>query len=285
LNRRALLLVITGGVAAIAAALVIYFLITNIPQPQTIQPTDNTPVARRVVLIAATDIAANTQISEAQVTTGTFPIDMVPPDALTSTDDVLTATVRSRIFAGQILLQRQFIIGVGEGSSVNVPVGKVMVAFPSTDMLNATGAVQQGDHVDIMLSIPISGTSRLNSGSDTGTQLATVGERTLVAQSTLQNIEVYNVGQWAPPGQQVENAADTGLKIISFIVEPQEALILKYVKDSGGTIDLAVRSAEDTQIFDTDPVTLDYLVDVFEFIGLTPPGQAGQAAPAPAPAP
>ncbi len=150
------------------------------------------------------------------------------------------------------------------------------MAFPSTDMLNATGAVQPGDHVDIMLSIPISGTTRLDSGSPNGTQLSS-GALTLVSQTTLQNIEVYTIGEWTPPGQQsgtnasTNTAANTSLKIITFIVDHQQALILKYVKDSGGTIDLAVRSAADNQQVQTDPVTLDYLVDLFGFIGLVPP--------------
>ncbi|HET9494247.1 MAG TPA: hypothetical protein VFR15_08460, partial [Chloroflexia bacterium] len=76
-----------------------------------------------------------------------------------------------------------------------------------------------------------------------------------------------------------ENAADNSLKIITFVVEPQEALILKYIKDSGGTIDLAVRSARDNEIKTTDPVTLDYLVDLFELIGLSQPTQPVPSAP------
>jgi len=43
------------------------------------------------------------------------------------------------------------------------------------------------------------------------------------------------------------------------------------VKDSGGTIDLAIRSAQDNQNVDTDPVTIDYLVDLYKFIGLITP--------------
>ena len=285
MNRRALLLVVTGVVAAIAATVVIYFLIASMgntvaPPP----PTSQTPSARRAVIVAATDIAANTTVTTSQLTTGTFPVDMIPADAITTTAGVVGTRARSPIFSGQILLRRQFIASQGDGPSVNIPAGKVLVAFPSTDMLNATGAVQRGDHVDIMLSIPISGTTRLDAAADTGTQLDT-GERALVAQMTLQNIVVENVGQWAPPGQQAENTANTALKIITFIVEPQEALILKYVKDSGGTIDLAVRSADDNEIKDTDPVTLDYLVDLFGFIGLVPPGQLTQAAPPPTPVP
>jgi hypothetical protein len=43
-------------------------------------------------------------------------------------------------------------------------------------------------------------------------------------------------------------------------------LILKYIKDSGGTIDLVVRSVADDKTSPTDPVSLDYLVDLYRFV-------------------
>lgn len=278
-RRRALILVITGLIAALAAALVIYYLVTNIPRtPEPVVVTGPTPVPQREVLVAATDIGANTVITRSQVTTASFPVDLVPADAITSTASVVGTTARTAVFSGQILLQRQFISAQGStGASINIPPGKVLVAFPSTDMLNATGAVQPGDHVDIMISLPISGTTRLDAGASNGTQIEP-GQTTLVSQLTLQNIEVYTMGEWTPPGQTANtngngngNGNTQPLKIITFIVDHQEALILKFVKDSGGTIDLAIRSAEDNQNVETDPVTIDYLVDLYKFIGLITP--------------
>jgi pilus assembly protein CpaB len=267
---------------------VVYYLITNVTTPQqavVVGPT-STPVAQKVVVVAATDIAAGKVITDGQVTIGSYPKDLVPADAITRTADVLNTVPNTQIFSGQILLRRQFspISGGITGTiSSMLPPGKVLVAFPSTDMLNATGAVQPGDHVDIMLSIPVSGTTRLDSGSTNDTQIQT-GQRALVSQTTLQNVVVYSMGEWTPPGQETNgnNNANTSLKIITFIVDHQEALILKYVKDSGGTIDLAVRSAADNQQAVTDPVTLDYIVDLYHLIGLVP---SAATLPLPTPAP
>jgi pilus assembly protein CpaB len=272
LNRRALLLVVIGLLAAVSASVVAYYLVTNVSRPVE-QPvsTGPTPMPQRDVVIAATDIAANSVITRSQVTTASYPVNLIPADAIGSISEVVNTTAKSAVFSGQILLVRQFMAAQGRtGASVNIPPGKVLIAFPSTDMLNATGAVQPGDHVDIMISIPISGTTRLDAGTSEDTQLLP-GQRALVSQVTLQNIEVYTVGQWTPPGQEANTDTRNALKIITFIVDHQEALILKFVKDSGGTIDLAVRSAADNQNVQTDPVTLDYLVDLYGFIGLTPP--------------
>ncbi len=283
-RRRALILVITGLIAAVVASLVVYYLITNVPrtpEPVVIN-TGPTPVPQQQVIIAATDIAASSVITSAQVTTASYPVALVPADAITSTVSVLGTTAKTTVFSGQILLKRQFVDAQGRiGTSVIIPPGKVLVAFPSTDMLNATGAVQPGDHVDIMISLPISGTTRLDSGASNDTQVIP-GQSALVSQTTLQNIEVYSVGLWTPPDQQNTDqvaAASSALKVITFVVDHQEALILKFVKDSGGTIDLAVRSVADNQNVQTDPVTLDYLVDLFGFIGLVPAAAPAQPAP------
>ena len=277
-NRTAIIFILLGLFAAVAAAAVVFFLTasTRTPPGPTASTTPQATVTTREVIIATTDIPANSVISSTQVVTAAYPLDLVPADAITKVSDVLSTTARANVFSGQILLQRQFIAAGGRtGASVNIPAGKVLVAFPATDMLNSTGAVQAGDKVDILQSIPISGTTRLDAGSDVDTQVRP-GTTTLVTQGTLQNIEVYSVGFWSPPGQQAQTSAQqqqaaNNLKVITFVVDHQEALILKFVKDSGGTIDLAVRSAADTTTTETDPVTIDYLVDLFGFIGLNQP--------------
>jgi len=164
-----------------------------------------------------------------------------------------------------MLLARQFIdAGGATGASTTIPPGKMLIAFPATDMLNATGAVHAGDHVDIMISIPISGTAAL-AGSSATQEGAGTEAKTVVTQATMQNIEVYSTGTWTPTGPAADQNSGE-VKIITFIVDHQEALILKYVKDSGGTIDLGVRSIADTDSVTTDPVSLDYLVDLYHLI-------------------
>jgi Flp pilus assembly protein CpaB len=67
-------------------------------------------------------------------------------------------------------------------------------------------------------------------------------------------------------------SADNGLAarsaakgVIGFLVDHQDALIIKFVKDSGGTIDLVLRSTDDEQAIRTDAITMDTLVERFRF--------------------
>ena len=275
-NRRALLIVAVAVVAAMASAVLVYSAIvgSSRPQPQSQSqaqsiPAATAPASGKTVVVAVRDIDANTVITTSMLTTARFPADLVPSDTITDPKDLVGVSAKTRIYAGQMLFKRQFVASGRTGLSASIPKDKVLVAFPSTDILNSTGALRPGDHVDILLSLPISGTTRLDSGSQTGSQLVGAG-KALVAQTTLQNIEVYSNGGPVAPDQAGSegSAGGGGAKIVTFLVDPQEALILKFVKDSGGIIDFVVRSLEANQVNATDPVNIDYLVDLYKFISL-----------------
>jgi hypothetical protein len=80
-----------------------------------------------------------------------------------------------------------------------------------------------------------------------------VPKELLSTQMTMQNVEILAVG--APAGDEPAPNAQTqasrqAQRTITFLLDHQDAVTLKFVKDSGGTMDLVVRSPEDPeQIF------------------------------------
>jgi Flp pilus assembly protein CpaB len=91
---------------------------------------------------------------------------------------------------------------------------------------------------------------------------------TLSVQTTMQNVEVLAVGQEATaPSNSVSPLAGGRQpgNVITFLVDHQDALVLKFIKDSGGVIDLALRSPDDSQAVQTDAVTLSTIYDQFKF--------------------
>jgi len=256
-------------VAALAAGISVYALSNNVSDTAiaAVQPTP-LPQSTLDIVVANGDIEPSTVLTNSNLTTRPYVRDSVPTGAFTDTAKLIGSTTVQTIYSGQPIIDKEFFDAGGRNGIVSsvIPQGKVLAAFPSTDILNSTGAIQRGDHVDILLSIPISGTARIDAGARTTSQVG--GTTTLVSQATLQNIEVYSVGTWAPGGGGQPAQPGAGQKIVTFLVEHQEALILKYVKDSGGTIDIVVRSLKDGDLVKTDPVNIDYLVDLYKFIGL-----------------
>src|SRR5690348_14293932 len=144
-NRRGLIFVLIGLIAAVGAGILVYLIANNAAQTTTaVAAPPPTPVSGREVLMAYQDIEANTVVTTSMVATATFPSDLVPSDAYTQTANLIGQTAKIKVFAGHMLLERQFVNAGGRtGSSASVRKGKVLVAFPSTDIINSRGAVQR----------------------------------------------------------------------------------------------------------------------------------------------
>jgi Flp pilus assembly protein CpaB len=103
----------------------------------------------------------------------------------------------------------------------------------------------------------------------------------LVAQLTVQNLMVLGVGDWitepepepqpTPQSESAQSSAQatpegpTYPEIVTLIADPQDALALKFLREAGAIIDLALRSASDTeQTFTTESVTVQYIFARFD---------------------
>jgi Flp pilus assembly protein CpaB len=109
-----------------------------------------------------------------------------------------------------------------------------------------------------------------------------------VSQLVLQNVEILSIGPFEPPrpspgptpgprpGPEPTPTPPPRQRYITLIVDPQEALILQWLRESGAVVDLALRNPTDNQLVRTDPVTLGWLL---QRIGITlpPPGRFGLA--------
>ncbi len=99
----------------------------------------------------------------------------------------------------------------------------------------------------------------------------------LVCQTIIQDAEVLGIGYFPLSDDQsatqaatpvvlatVENSTPQGVVYpgsVTLIVSPQDMLILKYLELAGTQLSLALRSSGDTSIFNTDAVTLQYVMD------------------------
>ena len=132
------------------------------------------------------------------------------------------------------------------------------------DLIAGQVGFKPGDRLDILLSL------RLNQSASrpaTGEQRAAAGMST---QTTLQNVEIFAIGEQAPgrhPGerQRRQRPHRPSAQPLALLVDHQDAIIIKYIKDSGGTIDLALRSSDEERIVRTDAVTVDSIAERFRF--------------------
>jgi pilus assembly protein CpaB len=169
-----------------------------------------------------------------------YPLDLVPAGAITNDADVIGQTTITPIARGQAIVLAQLSTAESDRSaSLTVQKGFVMVAFPTTDPLTAAGLVHIGDKVDVLASV-----------------IAGTGENAKVSQTTIQNLEVLDI--LGPTTAQPQRAT-----ALVFAVDHQVALVLKFLRDSQATIDLAIRSRNESEVTKTTSVDLGYVVSTY----------------------
>jgi len=233
-----------GLILALGAAAMVFVVLQNaeagardVAPPPPI-PTTKLPVAAR-------PLEPGMKLSSADYIMKDFPLDLVPVSAISETATLDSQLLVRPVGQGETFRTDQFFGGQGASMSQQIKQGMVLFAFPIVDLMSQSDVVRDGDHVDLLLTLPLKGLR----GEDTEKDL---GQATAL---TLQNIEVYKVLRTAKKEDQPEGTATA----LMCSVTPADAVILKYAKDSGGVIDFALRSQ-----LDTEPFTAPY-IDRTEF--------------------
>ena len=266
-KRAATIIMMVGIALALVAGLGVFAMARQAKADRTAQ------VPQVLVVMASRDIPDGTAVTADSLTMQAFPSDFVPHGAIAAPDDAIGKYTTTQITKGQIVLSNQLSTTLRAGNlSLSVPAGMEAVALPMTDLMSSNGAIKAGDHVDILLTIDLVEIKLDTAGGTPTTPGAGGNVKNPVTQTTLQNVEVLAVGEAANDSSGSGSSATTagssnstakGAVIVS--VSPQDALVLKYAKDSGGVVDLALRAPGDSQPVKTDPVTIDRLFGRFNF--------------------
>jgi pilus assembly protein CpaB len=191
-------------------------------------PTTQLPVAARPLEPGMT-------ISSADYVMKDFPLDLVPLNAITETVSLDSKLLVRAVGQGETFRSDLFLGAEGATLSQQIKQGFVLFAFPIVDLMSQSDVIKDGDHIDLLLTLPLKEIRGDNTDQDLGQATAL----------TLQNIEVFKVLRTSKTEDQPEGAP-TALMVS---VTPADAVILKYAKDSKGTIDFALRSPADTEPF------------------------------------
>jgi len=190
--------------------------------------------------VAKVNIPVRTVVTADMLVHKAFPQELVPSGALSSDADAISQTTLAPIPAGAPVLKSQIeAVGGAKGASLTLQIGKVLVAFPTSDPLTTNGLVEAGDKIDLLVSV-----------------IAGEGANAKLTQTTLQNLEVVQV--IGPTQQQPQRAF-----ALVFAVDHQVALVLKYLRDAQTTVDVAVRSRAETDAIRTTTVNLGYLQQTY----------------------
>jgi len=256
------LLAILAGVAAILAL-----------RWMAQQPTAEVPAPGQMVVVARTPIGANSLIRADNVSLEER--DDIPSGAVTEVGAVLGGLALRDIAAGEVLRVQDVQLDESEQPiGIRLEDDQIAVALPADDVLSQWGAVAVGDHVDVLLTLDVILESPMYpeevitlAEGETVQRVERDQSLDNVSALVLQNLEVLRIIQEPQTEAQQQSRQDQqeqevvpASKALILKISPQDAVLLKYFRDSTGQIDLALRSPDNGTLFDVEPVNINYLI-------------------------
>jgi pilus assembly protein CpaB len=225
------------------------------------------------VVVAARPLPAGTRLMDADLTVQNLPAEIVPEGALATVAEASGQVTTITLNIGEMVLAHHLTRPdiTGENLAFTLPEGKVAVTLSPDDLLSRVQVIQAGDRVDILYSLEIPSFAR-PLGQVDAKNAAPEKDKRQYTFGTLQNVVVVSVARGGVGEKAQASIAPTekgGMElgaVSAYILalEPQDALVLKYLKDANAIMDLALRNIADETEHPMQPVDLLYLIDKYE---------------------
>lgn len=208
------------------------------------------------VLVAAIDIPPRQLIDESMVTVKNAPANLVPDGFLDTLDDVVGKMAITPITKDEILLRDRLVDPTNKDAPVlyRLNENEILLAVPADALLSNLGMVSVGDHVDLASTVVLDYVDK-----DTGTTKTTTS-----AFLSLQNLEVQGVMSREPLPEGSSKVLKPDAVLLA--VPQQDALVIKYLIDTGASMDFFLRPPGIDTLSTAVPVDADYLVNRFQLL-------------------
>ncbi|NJN19289.1 MAG: Flp pilus assembly protein CpaB [Oscillochloris sp.] len=247
-RRRGWILLTFGLLLAIGTGAVVFFVLQQQQQQlaaraREMAVVEAPPMATMKLPVAARPLPAGTLLTSGDLILKDFPLDLVPIEAITETITLEQQILVEPIGQGETFNPTKLAGDAAGSISRQIPVGRVIFAYPINNLMSEINIVENGDRIDLMATLQVTDEA---------------GTAEPVTAFTLQNIEVFEVLR---PGIEDEEADEVRPIALLLSVTPEDAVLLKHVKDSGGILDFVLRAKIDNEVQEIPPVDRDDFLD------------------------
>ena len=183
-------------------------------------------MASSKVVVAAGDIQLGTRLNPQMLKTVDWPSGIIPPGAMTKTEQLEDRVVKTSILRGEPILEAKLApVGTKGGLSAVIPEGKRAMTVRVNDVIGVAGFALPGNYVDIVVNTQLDAEGR--------------GERQ-ISKIVLEQILVLAVAQEA-------NRDETKPRVVNAVtleLTPEQAEKLDLAR-SVGTLSLVLRNQID----------------------------------------
>lgn len=287
MSRRARIGIVIALAGIVVAALGVYYL-TRIVQQTLAPPPAPTPLpaVTESILVATRDIPLGGLLNAEDLILQNFPVELIPRDAIRSVEEAIGKFTREQLTAGEVILSSNLADPTNISHDLSFLIGpdQVLFAFPASDLLSQLNILQRGDLIDILVTInqPVRvlderGRQEIDAEGNplridkeiTFDAMQRVTIQAVIADVIQENqrgtVQITAPGETPEPeAQPTPVPGERRVRAYLLAMNPQDALVLKYLIDADGTFDIVLRNPNANQLFELEPVFDEYLVDRYQ---------------------
>lgn len=281
-RRRWIIIGVAGTLAVVVGLGALGVILTRAVGPRPAA----TPIPPRTVSVVVTthDIPVRSVLQPEDVVAIDVPVQLAPLEALGDPAAAIGKITMIPLVTGETVAAHHLAEPTNYTHDLAFVIGddQVLMAFPAGDLMSRLNILQPGDVVDILVSMESPALPDPTTGAEGGSAFFTFDA---MQQLTISAV-VVNVVQGSRSGSTASSAvrvsegevqvqpqptptpqpSDTQPQALLLALDPQDALVLKHIKDVGGVIDIVLRAPTANVRFELSPVMAEYLRDRFELV-------------------
>lgn len=278
-NKLKAVLVILAGIILVGIGVFASYLLIQRFQAQQGPQIVQEEIIKTDVVVVTRDLFLGDTLAPADLEIASVPVEVVPRNAITDIEEAEGKIIKTDLVQGEMLLSHNLADPTNKNKDLSFILSEehVLLAFPATDLISQEDIVQRGDIVDIFATFEQEIEQEEQIDPETGEPVEP--EMRTFTLDSLQRVDVTALvvdiieqeaeggGADFLPGQTSEGDPTREVDIRAYLLalQPQDALILKHLKDTGAIFDIVLRAPTSTVQFDLTPVTEEYII---EFYGL-----------------
>lgn len=273
------------ALVGVGLAVIGFYALTNLVRRSLapLPPPTPQPAITEKVVVTTHDLSLGSVIRAGDIRTIDVPLGLIPAGALRDPEEVIGRITRVQLVTGEMVMNHHLAdpTNVNRDLAFTIGENQILIAFPATDLMSTLNVLQRGDLVDILVSIPLEVPVVREGAEGVSVQVGEETAQRLFTFDALQRTEITAMvvdiipqeGRTSAPAlptggtpqpQPTPSPQQVKVKAYLLALTPQDALLLKHLKDVGAIFDFALRAPTSTQRFELQPVTSDYLIDRYE---------------------
>ena len=278
-NKVKAILIILAGIILVAIGVFASYLLIQRFQGQQGPQVAQEEIVRGDVVVVTRDLFLGDTLTEGDLEIASVPVEVIPRNAVTVVEDAVGKFIKTDLVQGEMLLTHNLADPTNNVKDLSFILADdhVLFAFQPGDLLTSEDLVQRGDIIDIFATI----TQEIQADEeevDPETGEPVEPETREFTLDTFQRVDitalVVDIIQQEEggtggllPGQTAEGEPTREVDVRAYLLalNPQDALILKHLTDTGAIFDIVLRAPTSTVPFELTPVTEEF---INEFYGL-----------------